>query len=161
MKMNKTKLLTGLVIIMVVINLLLLSFLWVSRPEDRITHRSRNKHQRVENYLSRQLELTNDQTKAFEEQRKEHFKATRAIFKDIQRDKKKMIEMLSSGADSISIERVLTDINKKNKKLERLNFWHIKKLRDICSEDQKKKFDKIIYKIGEPPANRLRMRKGS
>ncbi|UII29344.1 periplasmic heavy metal sensor [Fulvivirga maritima] len=146
--MNKNRLLTVLVIVLAVMNLALISFWWYSKPEQKQNKKWPNRGKRVESFFSRQLGLTEDQAQAFETERKEHFKATMPIVKEVQSEKKKIVSMLGQGADSLQIEAVLQSINDKNNDLERLNFWHIRNLREICTDEQKPKFDKIIKRMG-------------
>ncbi|MBL3656450.1 periplasmic heavy metal sensor [Fulvivirga sediminis] len=159
-KMNKNRLLTGLVIVLAIMNVVLLSFLWFSRSDKKTNKRWNNQSKRVESFFDRKLNLTESQSLAFEKERKDHFKTTLPLVKEIQADKRKMVTMLGQGVDSLHIEAVLQSINEKNNNLERLNFWHIKTLREICTDEQKPKFDKIINRIGSRNHRQGRKAKG-
>ncbi|UII23107.1 Spy/CpxP family protein refolding chaperone [Fulvivirga ligni] len=157
--MNRNRLLIILVAILVVMNAGLLSFLWLNKPDYKRTRGDRERQKRVENYFSKKLDLSEEQERLFEQQRKKHFRETRALMKDIQADREEMITMLQNGADSLAIEQVLARINEKNNDVERLNFWHLRNLREICDDNQQKRFDKIMHRIGEPrPNQRVRSR---
>lgn len=157
--MNRNRLLIILVAILVVMNVGLLSLLWLSKPDYKRTRGDRERQKRVENYFSKKLDLSEEQERLFEQQRKKHFRETRALIKNIQADREEMITMLQNGADSLAIEQVLERINGKNNDVERLNFWHLRNLREICDDNQQKRFDKIMHRIGESrPNKRVRSR---
>jgi len=143
--MNKQKILTIAVVILVVMNIATLSFIWISENSEH-HHRKKKKRPDVERYLSRKLDLSAEQAEAFKTAREKHFEHTDDLMRSL-RDDRQMLSQMLSNTDTARQNEMMLRIAEKNAELERLNFIHLQNLRSICTVEQKQKFDSVIFKV--------------
>lgn len=143
--MNKQRILTIAVVILVIMNIATLSFIWISEnPEHQ--HRKKKKRPDVERYLTRKLNLSAEQAEAFKIARGKHFEHTDDLMRSL-RDDRQMLSQMLSNSDTTEQNELMLAIAEKNAKLEKLNFIHLQNLRGICTAEQKQKFDSVIFKV--------------
>jgi hypothetical protein len=143
--MNKQKTLTIAVVILVMMNIATLSFIWISEnPEHQ--HRRKKSRPNVERYLTHKLDLTTAQAAAFKTARGKHFEQTHDLMRSL-RDDRQLLSQMLSHVDTTKQGEVMQRISEKNTELERLNFIHLQNLRLLCTDEQKQKFDSIIFKV--------------
>lgn len=144
MKVDKTKLLTGLVMVLLLLNLTTLAGIW--RMMDW-------KHFRLmpppppspKAFLIEKLGLNEDQQEVFEELREEHFSQMTALRTEIRQEKEALYDLLKNPEiDTATSYRHFSAIMSKEERLEKITFEHFRKLREVCNEEQKQHFDIII-----------------
>ena len=155
--MNKQRILIIAVVVLVVLNVATLSFLWMSKY-DKHQHRTKKKKPHVEQYLTRQLDLSPEQADAFKLAREVHFEQTHELQRSLHDDRKKLTELLSD-TDTSRQNELLSSIADQNTQIEKLNFQHLQNLRRICTDEQKSKFDSVIFKVIDKGAGMRRKMK--
>jgi hypothetical protein len=139
--MDKFKFVSGVAIVLLIINLLLVGFIFFRgqgnfhppRPDQIITER---------------LQLTSSQEMQFRQLKDEHHSAV-VIYRDsIRLLKKQLINGLKSDQpDQIKMETTMSEISKLERKVEIVTMNHFSSLRKICDDKQKKLFDEFIEEI--------------
>jgi Spy/CpxP family protein refolding chaperone len=170
---DKNKILTISVILLLVINLGILILLWTNRPPkppdvrlpdermmpndrmphdnrmppgDRLPHNDRmGQDKGPKDFLIRELDLNESQKKDYEKLVEEHQDNMRKIRDKIRNEKDELWDMLSKpNGDDNAAEKIASEIGADQKETELVTFRHFQKVRDLCNEDQKKKFDAVI-----------------
>lgn len=145
---TKNKLLYTLIILLVVLNLGTLSFMWytkLSPPKpDFIPPQPRS----GADFLNEELKFTKEQNEKIEKLREEHFQKIKTI-KDEGRGLRDLFfsNLSKAEVDSAKINEIANAISMSEKKIELTTFYHMRKIREVCDENQKKKFDEIIQDV--------------
>jgi Spy/CpxP family protein refolding chaperone len=141
---SKNRLMMWAVIFLTVLNTVLIVLLWTSR-EERPVHEGPPPRDRaaLNEFIIKELSLDAGQQQQFETLRREH----RAQAERLQQDMRPLRDSLfnygaNPGADRVNA--LTQSIGRKQAELELVTYSHFKSLRDICNDDQKKKFDEII-----------------
>ncbi len=149
---QKPKILTFVIIGLLVINLGTLAFLWFHRPArpDHMTMPLRemmdNKH--THGFLEDQLNFNDKQRDDLNKLKDEHHKQMADIQKSIKDLKDNLFEQLKvTPVDSAKINSIASSIGEKQKEIELVTFYHFQKVRALCNEEQKGKFDNIFKEI--------------
>ena len=105
---------------------------------------------RPEDILRKELQLTDEQMNAYREMIREHRVLAEPIEKEIHDLKKQLFDF---DIDS-SKQQIAERIGKQQIELEMSLYDHFKKVRTLCNEEQKNKFDEVLLKAlaaGRPP----------
>jgi Spy/CpxP family protein refolding chaperone len=143
--MNKQRILIIALVVLVLLNITTLSFLWMTKY-DKHPHRSKKNKPHVEQYLTRKLDLSTEQAKSFKLAREQHFEQTHELQRSLHDNRKKLTELLSD-ADTSKQNELFQKIANQNIQIEKLNFQHLQNLRSVCTDEQKLKFDSVIFKV--------------
>ncbi len=126
---------------LILLNVLLIGWQWLGvqgRPP------------RPEDILKKELQLTDEQMNAYREMIREHRAIAEPIEKDIHDLKKQLFDYDTDSAKRETAGR----IGQKISELDMSLYDHFKKVRTLCTEEQKKKFDEVLLKAlaaGRPP----------
>ena len=149
---QKPKILTIVIIGLLVINLGTLGFLWFHKAP--IFHHEfppfgeMRGPGEMKGFLEDQLNLNDKQREEFNSLREEHHKEIMVIQDSIRTLKDRMFEQLSANPpDSLKTNSIAGAIGENQKRIELLAFGHFQKVRSICDDNQKQKFDKITKDI--------------
>jgi hypothetical protein len=141
MAMDKIKFVSGLAIVLLVINLVLVGFIFFRgqgnfrppRPDQIITER---------------LQLTPSQQEQFRELRDEHHSAVVVYRDSIRLLKKELINGLKSDdPDQVQMQNMVARISKLEQQVEVVTINHFTSLRKLCSDKQKIVYDEFIQEI--------------
>lgn len=146
---QKPKLLTFTIIGLFILNLATLGYLWFSRPHGLL--QPRNMNPRMEQrggFLEEQLNLNDNQRDEFLKLKEEHHKLAEPLQDSIHILKDRMFDIISSGqADTLKAGEIARSIGECQKQLELVAFNHFSKMRGICDDNQKQKFDKVMKNV--------------
>jgi len=147
MKIDKIKLLTTLVIILLLINITMLAGIW--RLMDWKNMRLMPPPQAgPKEFIISKLGLNTEQQKVFEELRQEHFMQMSNLRDEIKKEKTDLYNLLKNPViDTAETYNYFASIMAKEERLERITFEHFRKLRAVCNNEQKQHFDVIIDKV--------------
>jgi periplasmic protein CpxP/Spy len=148
--MSKRKLWIGIVVVLLVVNTILLVFLWMGKRPGRMIGGT------TKEYLTKELSLNDAQVKQYDQLRDEHIEAIRKLNDDMKDLKDNMFDNLSTNnVDSNKVKTLLQQIGENEKARDSITFYHFRKLRTILTAGQQQKFDKIIKNVlrmmGPPP----------
>ena len=153
---NKNKLLFVIIGILVILNILSLGALWLFRfkgphhppPQEEMHMQMNQPPKDGKMFFEEELKLTKEQTEQFQKLRDEHFIKINTIQEDMHKLKDDMYNLLiSKNPDSVKAAEIAGKISDKQKDLELATYSHFKKLRDLCTDEQKAKFDILIKEI--------------
>ena len=139
----KNKFLTWLVITLLVANAGTILFFWINRPE-----RMQGAKGSPREFLIHALELDSTQLDAFQELIERHQASARPLKNEIRSAKENLFQLLKQPVipepEKMKAVQAITD---KTKALELLNLEHFQKLRALCNDKQKKKFDGLLDQL--------------
>jgi hypothetical protein len=139
----KNNLLTWVVLVLVIANLVILTIFLSGRG---------NGHpgppEQASDFIVRELKFTEDQQKSYMELVSEHRTMAAGARENIRKAKNNFFELLQSAEVNDSLKQAaLKTIGKQTEDLDLITFDHFKKVRDLCTPDQQKKFDSIINQV--------------
>ncbi len=107
------------------------------------------------NDLEKVLKFSPEQTEKFRELREEHHTQMRMNNDSIRLLKDELFAGLSENISVVEKKLVLHEIGKLVASTDSLTYSHFRKVRELCTPEQQKLFDKVIKEIlrdGPPPA---------
>ena len=139
----KNKLLTWLVVTLMVANAGTILFFWINRPEKMQGAKGSPRE-----FLVHQLELDSTQLDAFQELIEEHQASVRPLKKEIRSAKENLFQLLKQPViPEPEKMKAVQAVTIKIQALELLNLEHFQKLRALCNDKQKKKFDGLLDQL--------------
>jgi periplasmic protein CpxP/Spy len=99
-------------------------------------------------FLAKKLNFSSNQKNAYFKLAKEHNESAQTIREQIKLEKETLFQLLKSENINDSIRNEMAfRVSKSIQSLDILTFEHFRKVRTICNEEQKPKFDEIIQKM--------------
>ncbi|MEI8279910.1 MAG: hypothetical protein WCG87_09115 [Bacteroidota bacterium] len=144
--MDNSKFLKVVIICLLLVNIGTLSFMWTQRGHMPPPQPAGGGRGSVEEFLTRELKLNEQQQQQYEVLRKEHHEGV-VHYDELGKElKDRYFAMLhDSHTDSALVKQLADSIADTRKNIELITFYHFKKVRAICTTDeQKKKFDEVI-----------------
>lgn len=142
--------------ILLVVNILTITIIWIlvtreiqPPPFDRGGNPSGGA-----DLLQKELNLTDEQKKQFEDARKENFAKSDVLFQQlIDVEDNYFVELQKEKADTVLVNDLLSKISSIQIALEKLRFKHFRYLLSLCTTEQKEKFKPILRNllVGKPP----------
>jgi len=156
MNNSKINLLTVAVIGLLLLNLATLSMMWMHHPGPPMLMPSEHGMPPLPPgapppppppvaFLSDQLAFSDAQQKQFEELRDAHHDAVSKLEDQNRVLRKSLFDLLKKDVvDSTKADSVASQIGETQKKIELLTFKHFNAVKNICTDNQKIKFDDIL-----------------
>ena len=142
----KNKFFIAIIVLLIVANITSIAMFWIEKPNPK-TNRQKGTPAA---FLITALNLNEKQQEQLEIYREEHKRAAEPLRKELVDNKKIFFGLLqqpeSVDTRKINAEKAVLSITQK---LDLLAFDHFKKVRNICNEIQKEKFDKIILQVAQ------------
>jgi Spy/CpxP family protein refolding chaperone len=137
---------------LVLLNLILLSVLFFLRPQHE-----RGERMKPNDFLKKELNLSDDQAVKFKELRKAHFQKSREERKAIRILKNEMLDAVSAESpDTLKANLIANQIGIKEANKEKLLVQHYLKLQAECTPEQRQKLERV-FKRG---MSQRKLRKG-
>jgi Spy/CpxP family protein refolding chaperone len=134
--MNNTKFLKIVIVLLLLINISTLSFMWLNLPV---------KHDFVGDVFAKELQFTEQQKEQFQTLKEEHRSQVEALKSENKEKHDAYLNLLKTpNVDSLALKKAVAEILKIKEKEELAMFYHFQKVRALCDETQKKKFDQVI-----------------
>lgn len=144
--MEKTKFLTLIIIVLLVVNAGTLAYLVYSNVKQN--EPKPNQKGGPAAFIIKKLKLTEQQQTVFEELRFEHRSGMVRKQDSIRTLHQEMFNYLKSEVPNVvAADSVATVISLRKKELDMFTFHHFRQLREICSPEQKQLFDTFINEI--------------
>lgn len=143
MKIDKIKILSILVVLLICINLATIASVWIIRPAPPHGYGA----QSPKEYIITKLEFTDEQVAAFELLRKSHFDTIQKLRHQIRTEKEEMYAGLKQKGNEEKAYAHLAKVIAYEEQSEKITFEHFRQVRDLCDEEQKQHFDAIINQI--------------
>lgn len=140
------------IILLVVLNLSLITLLWLGRPEPPIGNAAPGNPQaenmRLEQLLKNELGFDDKQTEDYLKLRQEHHRGIAKLDRELQILKKQMFdEALQDTSESMLSDSLLQLVQKKQSKIERMTFDHFVALKKLCKPEQRKNLKLLMNEI--------------
>lgn len=144
--MKSYKVLIVVVVVLVLVNCALLGAFWLKR--DNWAPRNGRPQGPPDEYLSKELKLTPQQVKTYNEMRNQHFRFTRKLNEENRMLRDSFFEhiktpVLNTGA----VETLEKKITANQVILDTATLQHFRKFRSILNHDQQEKFDHVLKNI--------------
>ena len=144
MRSSTNKILAIAVILLLVVNIVLLIFIWKGK-------KSEPKHPQGNGAfetMTKELNMTEQQKNDYKKLRDEHFTKVRPLFDSIRQYRAtffKMVRDTASNDDSVNAySKRVADIQAM---IDKMTFDHFRKVRTLFSGDQQKQFDEYMLKM--------------
>ena len=134
--MNNTRFLKIVIVFLLLINLGAISFMWCNRPHH---------NDQVGGFFEKELQFTPKQVALFDKLKDEHRTEMEVLKSESKELHDAYFDLLKNpSVNPISVTQKAAEIAKVKEKEELVTFYHFQKVRAICNENQKIKFDQII-----------------
>ena len=140
-KIFNNKITTWLISILIIANITTLAFFWIG-------HFKNQKENSPKEFLSKNLNFSKSQKNAYFKLAKEHNESAKIIRDQVKNDKESLFQLLKSDTinDSVRNDKALK-VSMSIQSLDILTFEHFRKVRALCTEEQKPQFDELIQKM--------------
>ena len=145
MKISSNRILSAAVVLLLVVNTVLLLFIWKGKdkPESR-----RSQGNSSFETMAKELNMTEQQKNDYKKMRDEYFATVRPLFDSIRQYRTAFFKMTRDsliGDDSLIAYS--KRVAEKQAIIDKLTFYQFKKVRTLFSGDQQKQFDEYLQKM--------------
>jgi len=145
---SKNKFLYIVIILLLVLNLGTLSYMWYSKLNTPQQFVDRMPPGNGKEFLEEELKFSKDQREKLEQLREEHSQKIRGIKEQERKLKDSFFSNLAdANLDSNKVRDNANQIGLFQKEIELATFYHVRKMRELCNDEQKKKFDEVIQDV--------------
>ncbi len=135
------KIVGWLIVLLILANIATLTFFWIGHLKNQRNHSPKE-------FLAKSLHFSETQKNAYFELAKDHNESANKIREQIKFNKEELFQLLKSEKIDDSIKKnAALKISISIQALDMLTFEHFKKVRALCTEEQKPKFDELIQKM--------------
>lgn len=150
---SKNKLLIWCVVLLMIVNVAVIATIWLQHQKESV----QPKKIIPGDFLIRELGLDKKQQEQFQGLRKEHQQQSVKTRGEIKNARDNFYKLLQKPTVNDSSKKSASaEIAKHLQEMDLITFDHFKKVRDMCTPDQQKRFDEIIEDVlrmmsGPPP----------
>lgn len=143
--------------LMVVLNVVLMGALWYDRFDDRPIGPPLDWNPNPDEFIERELGLTADQSQQLRALREQNMRDRESLQVRIAALSRSMAEELfSDKPDSARMEAILDSLGAVQTELQRLNFNHFRRFKEICNQEQRDKLKTLVLeavasRVAPPP----------
>lgn len=143
---SKNKFLTAIVILLLLANIVSIATFWWTR--ENVAPPPGNGGGSAANFLVHELSFDSKQQDAYKLLREEHQQQTKLAREKVMESRKIFFDLLNKDSvNTFLLKNLAEEIGKNEGQLQLYTFNHFKKVRALCNEQQKKKFDSIIQEV--------------
>ena len=145
MTSSRNKIVVLIIAALLISNLTLLGFMVLGKKEQR---KPSERGKSFTDFFEKQLGFTPQQVTKFHQLRDEHLENIRPFLRDVRAAKDSLFSLMrrSDVPDSV-LEKAVNDLAQKEKAQELQSFRHFKRVRELCNDEQKIKYDSLINKM--------------
>ena len=143
---KNTRSLWIIILVLIVVNLLSLGSLWMtraSRPLDNVTFKTRTVD--PGHFIPSRLDFSPEQTKSFDSLANLHRADLSRTMDDIRSLRRQLMDQVGKNEPDKTGD-LIHKIGQMHEELEKINFWHFQNVMNICQEDQREDFRKMLYR---------------
>lgn len=135
------KILSWIITLLIIANICTIVFFWAGHLKNQRDHSPKE-------FLAKKLNFSDTQKIQYFNLAKEHNEKANKIREIIKNDKENLFKLLKSDQISDSARNsAALKVSLSMQELDILTFEHFKKVRALCTEEQKLKFDELIQKM--------------
>lgn len=140
----KQKIYIWVIIGLILLNLSVLIMMWLDSPKPPFFIQKENRPP-VRDFFNKELELTAEQQKAFDESRDAHFKEVDSLMRLLEEKRRRVNqEVYRDKPDKTQIDVISDSIGTLTAQTEKLRVAHFAKLYSLLNNEQREKFKKMI-----------------
>ncbi len=139
--MNKVKFLTILVSSLFILNVALLTFMFLHKPP-HLRKKKQNK-----NFIIQTLQLDQDQILLFENLTEQHKKETRTAAHGMQNTRREIYKLLAGDINESVKDSLVKQVGDFQMNLENAHLEYFTGIKEICRKDQMDKFAKLTLEL--------------
>lgn len=139
--MEKNKFFAIIIIFLLLLNLGTLSFLFIKSGNEK--HHPHHGRQDPGEFLINELGLDEQQKVEFNKLKEEHHSQMKALQDSIKVQRELLPNIIDSGNDSLAVA-VSNKIGSYQQRVEYATYAHFKKVKSICTQDQRSRFKNVI-----------------
>ena len=146
-KTPKSKLLLIIIGILLLSNIVLLSFLMLNKPAPKRGMWGSDRYAVISNFLKTDIGFSKEQLQQYDTLNAHHRTTIKVMFDSVRSNKEGQLKNLSSAQFSDSAINATAVLSvSKQKDIEVIIFRHFRDIRSICTPEQQPKFDSLFYK---------------
>jgi len=145
------------IVLLIVLNLFFLSIIWynqITKP-GKIPRRPPRQSQKSLAILQKELNLSDAQIERYDLLRRDHHQKTQILIREIPRLKREMMdEIFKNNPDTLKVINISKLIGEKQTEIERITFYHLLDLKELCGEKQIDKLHGLLnefFRKNSPP----------
>ena len=144
MRSSTNKILAIAVILLLVVNFVLLIFIWKGKKEEP----KRPTGNGAFETMAKELNMTDQQRTNYKKLRDEHFARVRPLFDSIRQYRTSFFRMVrDTASNDDSVDAYSKRVAEIQAMIDKMTFEHFKKVRTLFSGDQQKQFDDYMQKM--------------
>lgn len=151
MNQTKYKWMVFLVLILLISNMVLAFFLFFANDKKQ---RKKDSSDEWAMKIYNEIGLDSNQIEVFKQEKDSFFDTMRPIWNENKQAKERLFNNLAISPTDSSVSLLLEQIKRTNYYSDSLTFTHFQKLRALCTDEQKVRFDTIMPKLITRPRNR-------
>lgn len=151
MNQTKYKWMVFLVLILLISNMVLAFFLFFANDKKQ---RKKDSPDEWAMKIYNEIGLDANQIEVFKQEKDSFFNTMRPIWNENKQAKERLFNNLAISPTDSSVSFLLEQIKSTNYYSDSLTFTHFQKLRALCTDEQKVRFDTIMPKLITRPRNR-------
>lgn len=156
MKISSNKILSAAVILLLIVNTILLIFMWKGKSKHEPRHLQGGGPFET---MVKELKMTEQQKNDYQKLRDEHLAAVKPLFDSIREVRKDFIQLVKeTNVSDSALKAYSSRIARKQAIVDQLTLEHLKKARALFSGDQQKQFDEFVQKMMQQHMNGQRRR---
>ena len=145
MKLSSNKILSAAVILLLVVNTVLLLFMWRGKDKHDV---KRPQGGGPFETMVKELNMTEQQQNDYKKLRDDHFAAIKPLFDSIREARKNfMLLVKETNVSDSALNAYSGRVAEKQAAIDKLTFNHFRKVRALFSGDQQKQFDEFVQKM--------------
>lgn len=152
---TKKSFLTWVIIILVILNLISLGTLWFTRLKHdpgppHVRFDPENRRERVQEFLKRKLQLSEEQIRKISNLQEEYFQKSREL-KQQSHQLRQMLtrELFTAALDTQRVNQLTEKIGSKEAALEKMRYKHFYELKSIFTSEQQRRFRILFRRLME------------
>lgn len=144
---NKSKVLVAIIIMLVIANVVLVSFLLLKKdPVKKDKYEERKAM--IATFLENEIGFSTAQLQQYDTLSSNHRDNIKKVFDSLRSSKDKQFNQLAAGNFSDSVMNMVADQSAVSQKMMELQmFNHLKNIRQLCTAEQLPKFDSLFAKV--------------
>lgn len=145
--MNRTKILTFLVGILLLTNIVLVVFFVGNRRQEKQPRRGGDRSSVVREFLKDSIGFNEQQLAQYDELRQQNREIMRPLFEDLGNSKMAYYKFINQPEGDSASQAAAALIGEKQKALDMAFFNHFRQVRALCTPEQQPRYDSMVQHV--------------
>ena len=143
---SQRRLMVLAIVVLLILNLATLGTFWFFKSGKSQESFRKNRPHKVEKFLINKLDFDSRQSQELGRLMEEHRAGAIEILKSMQTYREELYDAISSE-DSLQVEQITGRIAAAQATLDKATYYHFRSIRQICTPEQRQKFDSVIKEV--------------